>query len=265
MLALAGLALAFGAVPGRAAVWLDPLHNDSGSYRVYAGQRLLGSERFELTPKGDSVLVISEIDQMLPLPGGDQRLQKKIAMVFRALDYGLLDFTSETHLRGQSLSRGIVPADTTFTGYHEMDGRGYGDTMARPPGRFYIIDSQAFVLFDILLRSLHGRLVGERAVPVVFLAEPRDTVFDITVRPGATETRRWSGKSIPMKKVTLTDGTSEFIAWLSPEGRMLRLEQPVTALRVERDPAGPDSTAHKAAVKPATAPAKKPATKPAAH
>jgi hypothetical protein len=248
-LVLAGALLALAALvltgTSRAAVWLDPLQNDIGSYSVYARDRLLGTERFALEPHGDSVVVASNVDETLPTPKGDQKLVKKVAAVYRALDYGILDYTSETHWLGISLRRGIVPSDTTFTSYHENDKGGYGDTSARPPGRFFVIEPQAFVTFDVLLRGLHGKLLGERNLPVVMIREPTDTVFQIRVIPGADETIRWNSRPVATHRVTLTDGTSSFVAWLSSKGRMLRLEEQRSGLRVERDPFAPDSTAAK--------------------
>jgi hypothetical protein len=239
------LALATLAMTSRAAVWLDPLQNDAGSYSVYARDRLLGSERFVLEPHGDSVVVASNVDETIPTPTGDQRLEKKVALAFGALDYGILNYTSETQWRGHFLRRGIVPSDTTFTSYHEDNKAGYGDTGARPPGRFFVIEPQAFVMFDVLLRGLHGKLLGERNLPVVMIREPTDTVLEIKIVPGATETIRWNNRPVQARRMTLTDGTGSFTAWVSTKGRMLRLEEPLTGLRVERDPPASDSTAAK--------------------
>jgi hypothetical protein len=241
------LALAALIAPGtsRAAVWLDPLQNDVGSYSVYAHDRLLGTERFTLEPHGDSVMVVSNVDETLPTPRGDQKLVKKVGSVFRALDYGILDYTSETQWLGNSLRRGIVPSDTTFTSYHETNKGGYGDTSLRPPGRFFVIEPQAFVTFDVLLRSLHGKMLGERNLPVVMISEPTDTVLQLRVIPGANETIRWNSRPMAAHRVTLTDGNSSFVAWLSSRGRMLRLEESRSGLRVERDPIESDSRAVK--------------------
>ncbi len=231
----AALGAAAAAPSAHAAVRLDPLIKDVAQYQVYAGDRLLGTEVFSLQPKGDSVLVVSNVNEMIPTPQGDVQLQKKVGMSVKALDFDLLNYTSETHFGGRFLRRGIELADTTFTSYHEDSVRGYGDTMARPPGRVYVIDSQAFVLFDVLLRSLHGKMIGERTIPVIVLTEPRDTVLDVLMRPGVTDTITWSGRKVTARRVTLSDGSSEFTAWVAKAGHMLRLEQAATGLRVERD------------------------------
>jgi hypothetical protein len=235
LLVAAAFAAAAAAAPARAAVRLDPLMNDLAQYQVYAGDRLLGTEVFTLQPAGDSVLVVSNVDELIPTPEGDQRLIKKVGMSVKALDFALLTYSSETHFRGRYLQRGISLSDTTFTSYHEDSVSGYGDTMLRPPGRVYVIDSQVFALFDVLLRSLHGKLIDARTVPVILLSEPRDTVIGVRVQPGAADTIRWNARRTPTRRITISDGTSEFTAWVASAGRMLRLEQPATGLRVERD------------------------------
>ncbi|MEO5616836.1 MAG: hypothetical protein ABIS67_03615 [Candidatus Eisenbacteria bacterium] len=235
-----------------AAVRLDPLQNDLGSYRVYFRDRLLGTEKFSLEPRGDSVLVFSNVDQILPTPDGDRRLDKKASMVVKALDYGLLGYTSEQNFMGRRLLRGLNVYDTTFTAYRESAEAGSGETFLRPPGRLFVVDGQVFVLFDIMLRSLHGKMLGERPISVVVLSEPRDSVMEIQFRPGTSETIRLDGKPRTARKVSLSDGYNEFVAWISPRGSMLRLEQPALGVRVDRLITA--SRTGKAA--PATAPAK---------
>lgn len=219
--------------PAGAAVRVDPLHNDSGTYRVYFQDRLLGTETFSLEPRGDSVLVFSNVDEQIPTPMGDQKLAKKASLTIKTLDYDLLSYNSEQTFLGKKLSRGLSPGDTVFTTYRESAEVGSGDTYLRPPGRMFVIDSQVFVLFDILLRSLHGKMF-ERPLSVCILGEPRDSVMAITCRPGANETIPVQGRQRPAQRVLLTDGTNEFTAWVASSGQMLRLDQPAAGLRVER-------------------------------
>lgn len=237
-----------GAIPAaRAAVKIEPLHNDTGTYRVYFRDRLIGTEKFSLEPRGDSVLVFANVDEKIPTPAGDQRLDKKISLTFKTLDYDLLSYSSEHNFMGHRLVRGLNAHDTTFTAYRESESAGGGDTFLRPPGRMFVIDSQVFVLFDIMLRSLHGKMFGERLIPVVILGAPRDTVMEITFRPGANAPVKVQGRARTARQVSLTDGTSEFVAWVAASGQMLRLDQPASGLRVERMNAAP------AAKKPALA------------
>ena len=260
------LAAAFlASVPfAQAAVRIDPLQNDSGTFHVYFRDRLLGSETFSFEPKGSSVLVYSNVEQILPSPHGDQRLEKKINLTFNALDYDLLNYSSEQNFLGRRLLRGLSIFDTTFTVYRESAETGGGDTYTRPPGRLFVIDSQAFALFDILLRSLHGRQLGERTLPVIILGEPRDSVMEILLSPGPRETIQLNGKPRSARQILLSDGSSRFIAWVSENGAMLRLDQPATGLRVERIDSAPGARKSPGVTAPASrAPALRPPAPPA--
>jgi hypothetical protein len=218
--------------PAGSAVRLDPLHNDNGTYRVYLGDRFLGTEKFSLEPRGDSVLVFAEVNEQIPTPDGDQKLAKKAMLAIKTLDYDLLSYSSEQTFMGRKLVRGLSPSDTTFTTYRENESVGAGDTYERPPGRVFVIDSQVFVLFDVLLRSLHGKMF-ERPISVVVLGD-RDTVLDLMCRPGPTETVQVQGKPQPARRVSLSDGTTDFVAWVATSGQMLRFELPAAGFRVER-------------------------------
>jgi hypothetical protein len=237
------VALALGAIlstPAPAAVRLDPLQNDFAQYLVYAGSRLLGTEKFSLEPQSDSVAVFSNVDEWIPSPDGDKKLVKKIQLIIKALDYDMLGYTSEQDFLGRKLTRGLVLSDTAFTSYRELDGHGAGDRYVRPPGRMFVIDSQVFVLFDVLMRSLHGKPVDARTLPVCVLGAPRDTVLDVSLRPEPKdEPLTWGARTVSARRYTLSDGNSEFIAWIGADGRMLQLEQPASGLRVVRDPKPP--------------------------
>ncbi len=221
------------AAPAAAAVRIDPLHNDGGTYRVYFRDRLLGTEKFSLEPRGDQVAILSNVDEQIPTPDGDKRLEKKTNLTIKTLDYDILGYRSVQSFLGKSMTRGVSLGDTVLTTYREGNGLGGGDTFLRPPGKLFVIDSQVFVLFDILLRSLHGKMF-ERTMPVVILGEPRDTILHVAFRPGAVEKLSVQGKSYQAQRVTLGDGTSEFTAWVAPSGQMLRLDQPAAGLKVER-------------------------------
>src|SRR5262249_53411454 len=139
----------------------------------------------------------------------------------------------------------------------------------RPPGRMFIIDSQTFVLFDVLLRSLHGKPASERTTPVFVLGDPRDTVLEISLRPEPRDEKlAWGKDTLSTRRYTISDGSSEFLAWIGPDGKMLQLEQPASGLRVVRDPkplkdsAGPPPAKKPSAKKPA--PTKPPASAPPA-
>jgi hypothetical protein len=273
MLAVGALAPSLGA----AAVRLDPLQNDYAQYLVFAGTRLLGTERFSLEPMSDSVAVFANIEEVLPTPDGDQKLVKKLELMMKALDYDVIAYSSEQHLFGRTLLRGVMVSDTLFTSYREADGRGIGDRYVRPPGRMFIIDSQAFVLFDVMLRSLHGKEASARTLPVFVMGDPRDSVMQISLRPEPrNEKLAWGKDSVSTRRYTISDGSSEFVAWIGPDGKMLQLEQAASGLRVVRDPrpvTAPGKTASPASSKsspakkapPAKPPASAPPPKPPGH
>src|SRR5258708_3185387 len=106
--------LAAGSFQAHASTRADPLSKDQGTYRVYFRDRLLGTEKFKFLPMGDSTMVASAVDQVLPTASGDQRLEKKLSASFATLDYGLLSYASEQKLGGQTLKRGIAIFDTTM-------------------------------------------------------------------------------------------------------------------------------------------------------
>src|SRR5262245_43468841 len=83
------------AAPAFGAVRIDPLHNDSGTYRVYFRDRLLGTEKFSLEPRGDRVAVLSNIEEQIPTPEGDKPLAKKTSLTIKTLDYDIVGYQSE--------------------------------------------------------------------------------------------------------------------------------------------------------------------------
>lgn len=240
-------ALAACATAAHAALRIDPLFNDLGSFKVYFGDRLLGTEKFSFEPRGDSVLVFSNVDEQLPTPQGAQHLDKKMLMTIKAIDSNLLAYQSEQAFVGERVLRGITVHDTTLTTFREVDGKGVGDTYERPPGRMFVVDAQVFTLFDVMLRSMHGKMeIGERPLSVIVLGAPRDSLMDIQFRPGDIGTVEVDGRRRSARQVTLSDGTSEFTAWVAPAGHMLRLDQPATGMRIERA----DTTAASSAPRP---------------
>ena len=248
------------ACPARAAVRINPLHNDNGVYRVYFQDRLLGTETFSLEPRGDSVLVFSSVDEKIPTPRGDEPLKKKAELAFKTLDYDIAFYTSEQDFLGKKLVRGLSPHDTTLTSYREDQSFGGGDTFRRPPGRLFVIDSQVFVLFDVMLRSLHGAMM-ERPLTVMILGDPRDTIMTISCEPGATENVQVQGKAYPALRVAFSDGTSTFDAWVAKSGQMLRLDQPAAGMRVERVSLVAKKVPNPALKKPPAEPAVEPGAK----
>ncbi len=224
------------AVPGEGSVEID-----RGSFRIYQAEQLLGTEVFAFVGYGDSLLVSSRSFQVLP--GGDT-LRKDVAQILGLYDYGLRNYRSKQHFAGHVLGRGLRLGDTTITSERQYDGSGDVDELVLPPGRVFVMDPKMFVCFDLICRSLHGKTFDRRPV-VLFVMGPRDTMIEATATDLGSETIRWGARPVQARKLEIGDGHMKFIAWAAPGGRMLRLAEPVSGLRVEREPAAVKSRAPK--------------------
>jgi len=209
---------------------------DRGTYKVYQNDRPLGAETFGMEEHGDTLLVTSQVFQAIPTPEGATKLEKNMRLLANRVDLGLVLYESKQIFRGRTLSRGLVLKDTSFVSYREVDGSGEGVGLVLPPGRLFVLDPQVFVLFDLIGRTLYDRAFESRPITVMLLAE-RDSVLDATVTNLGNETIRWGAKPVQALKLGIADSgqRGRFVMWLSPQGEMLRLEQPESGLRVERD------------------------------
>jgi hypothetical protein len=231
MLAL-GLAAALAAAAGPGTVI------DYGQYKVYQRSRALGTETFEFLSFGDSIKIVSHVVQTLPGPDGDLPIDKQAWITLGTLDSDLRFYQSTLKVKGRDLTRGLVMHDTAFTAYRETNvhGTGEGTRFLRPPGRFYVLDGQVFVLFDVMCRDLAKAKFKSRPVSVVLLRDGDDQVTQITVTDMGPDSIRWAAKPMMARKLRFADAYSTFHAWIGPLGYMVRLEQDGSGLRVERDP-----------------------------
>lgn len=217
---------------------------DLGTYKVYQGSRPLGTETFEFDSRGDSTAIFSHVKQVLPGPVGDLPIDKTALVVVGSLDYDLRSYQSTIKVRGikdtsvvKDLTRGLVVNDTAFTAYRESSTfGGTGDRYARPAGRFFVLDAQVFVLFDLMCRDLARRSFSQRKVGVIMLRDDEDLVTSITATNVGDETIRWSARPVQARHMRFTDSYTTFDAWVHPRGYMLRLEQGSSGLKVEREP-----------------------------
>jgi hypothetical protein len=243
---LAGALVLAGAARVAAAAPAPNRFDDTGVYRVYQGKRPLGTETFSFEPHGDSIFVFSRVLQVLPRGDAVDSLDKQVGIVFSAADFDLRGYESHQRLRGVYLARALELSDTSLTAVREGSEAGTATVLIRPPGRVFVLDPQAFVLFDIIFRYLHTSSLDERPVPILFLGS-RDTVLNVTARKLGTEPMKWGTQTVQAQKVSLSDERSQFTAWMSPQGRMLRLTQDAVGLRVERGPSPPAAAAKKPA------------------
>jgi hypothetical protein len=222
---------------------------EKGSYIVSIGGRTVGVEAYELVSSPDSVVVNSSSFQVLPHGDASDTLRKQMQIVVDALDFGLKDYKSVQKIGHDVVTRGLVINEEEFTSYRDDNGYGVGDRYELPPGRVFVLDRYLFSSFDLMCRSLHGRVFQKRPISL-FVLGPKDTLIEATATDMGRDTIRWAAKPVVARKLTIGDAHTTFTAWAAPEGKLLRLEEPSTALRVER------------AAPPAATPKKRPKTPP---
>jgi hypothetical protein len=225
-LLLAALSLAAAASPARA-------QTEQGSYIISIGGRTVGVETYQFVTSPDSVIVSSSSFQVLPHGDASDTLRKQMQIVVDALDYGLKDYKSVQKVGRDVLSRGLVINEEAFTSYRDDNGYGVGDRYELPPGRVFVLDRFLFSSFDLMCRSLHGKVFDKRPISL-FILGPKDTLIEATATDLGRDTIRWAAKPVVARKLTIADAHTTFTLWAAPEGRLLKLEQPVMALRVER-------------------------------
>lgn len=210
---------------------------DQGFYRVYQQDHLLGVERFTFEQRSDSLVMSSKIRQRLPRGLSQQDTLAKTAMLVLGIkDGGWRSYQSYEQMNSDMLTRILTVADTTYTSYRQGSEGGFGDTFECPPGRVYVVDPQVFALFDVLCRDMHSQGFEERPVTLLYVTA-RDTAVTARVKRLGKAPFKLGNETVTAEKFSITDPWSEFFAWVSPNGRMLRLTLPAVGLRVDRDPA----------------------------
>ena len=209
---------------------------DEGTFRVSQRGRPLGAETFVYERGGDSMRVFSSVYQTVPAADGDQVFEKRAILIANAFDFALARYQSEQKYRQRTVVRGIEAHDTTVTLYREVDGSGEGTSFALPPGRAFVVDAGVFTLFDVMCRNLHRQSFQSRPILVVAIGES-DSVYEARATDLGTETLKWGKQTVNTRKLAIGDDQNSFEVWVSPRGRMLKLEHAGSGLRVERDPA----------------------------
>jgi hypothetical protein len=212
-----------------------PAPLDSGRLQITIGGRPLGVENFEMRSVGDSLQIFATAFDMLPSRAGPDSLAKRMTMVLGSFDFDLRHYNSDQRFRGEELSRGVEPHDTTYSVFREVDGRGIGDTYARPPGRMFVLDGQLFTSFVVICRHLHGRTFDR--LPLWLLAlSARDTMMQVEVANLGADTLSWGARPMKTRKYRLSDSRTSYFMWAAEDGRMIKLEQPGSRLLVLREP-----------------------------
>lgn len=207
---------------------------DQGSFKVYRHDQPLGAETFALTQGHDSLAVEARQYLTIPTADGDQPLERAADLLVNRYDFSVRSFTSTRTFAGRTIRRGVVLADTSFVAYRETERGGEGVSQVLPPGRIYIMDSQIITLFDLICRSFQDRAFKSRDINLLALG-PRDTMLTAHAKALGNETIRWGEKPVVAHKLQLSpDSQTTFTLWIGPQGRLLRLIEPVGGLRAER-------------------------------
>jgi hypothetical protein len=209
---------------------------DSGHFVIYQGDVPMARERCTFQWMGDS-LVITAVHQrtLQDEQGVKHPYQKLLALVVDSRDLGLRDYTSIEQFQGQTVTRGLVPGDTSISFYEERDGMGNAIRLAQPPGRLYVMESNLFTLFEVISRSLAGKTFTSRPIQVLALADSLRTPI-ATVTAGRTDTLRFAGRRLAARQYTFADPSATFELWADARGRVLKLTHELSGLRVEREP-----------------------------
>ncbi len=209
---------------------------DSGRFIVFQGSLPVAHENFAFQRMGDSLFITALCQRTLQDEAGVRHpFKKTLAMVVDSRDLGLTRYTSIQEFKGHTLTRGLVPGDTSITYFGELDGGGDAIRLAQPPGRLYVMDSQLFTLFEVLCRSLAPKTFTTRRVQLLALSDSMTTPL-ATVTLGEPDTLRVDGRRVPTKRYTFADESVSFELWADDRGRMMRLTHDESGLHVEREP-----------------------------
>ena len=203
---------------------------DRGIFTIYQRGQPLGTEHFSVQGSGDSLMFSTHTFQVFP---GDT-LEVDVAWV-AGIDFGLRNYRSKQVRLGHTFQRALVLCDSTFTSYRQFDLSGEGDVLALPPGRVFVLEPRVFMCFDVICRSLLGKSFDHRPISLVVLGVP-DSVVEATAENLGSDSLRWGSRPMRARKYRIADGNTSFIAWASPQGNLVRLEESTSGLRVERTP-----------------------------
>lgn len=198
----------------------------------------VGYEDFEYERLGDS-LVVSGIHTraMRGDDGGAVKWVKKFGLVVDGRDFGLRQYTSNLLIGDHLTVKGVVPGDTAMTVYTETDGGGSAERLVQPPGRLFVMDPPLFTLFDVICRNVSAQSLSRRPVELVTLGDKAATAR-ATMSAAGPDTIRWGGKRMIARRYVLADDQGTFLAWVSPDGQMLRLLHEASGLEVLREEPG---------------------------
>jgi hypothetical protein len=234
LLLAAALFAALSARPAGSAT-LTPGVLDSGRFVVFSHGEPVATEDFEYEVRNDTMFVTSRTDRRARANDGTVKpYMKSMEVIARADDWGLLTYLSTEKFDGHKVNRMVFPSDTAVTVAIERDEFGAADKLERLPGRVYVMDAGLFTLFDVIARSVHGRIFGPRPVALVTLGDQNASVH-ATATPAGRDTIRWGARPVVADLIVLSDSTSTFSLYVSDAGKLLRLENAAADLVVLRE------------------------------
>jgi hypothetical protein len=208
---------------------------DLGRFTISQDGQPVRVEEFAYERRGDSLLVRAA-SAPWRAEGSSRRFDKRMLLVVRATEYNVISYWSQIQTATDTLRRGISIAsgDTAFTIWRESPRGGTGDVLAMPPGRVCILDAPLLTLFGFIGWTMQGRVFDRRPIHALLLGD-RDTLVEATLTDAGTQELTWNGQSVTTRKLLVSDQQTTVEAWFTPDGHMLRLEQPRAGIRAERD------------------------------
>ena len=210
---------------------------DSSLLIVFENDVPVAHERSSFLSMGDSIVVSAVSERKYNDEKGVAHPYKKtMVVVLDSRDLGLIRYMSVQDFDGHSITRGVLPGDTSMTYFDELDGGGAANRLVQPPGRLFVMDAPMFTLFDVISRSLVGKAFTSRRVQL--LALQRDSLVTplATVTAVGTDTLRLGRTTLPARHYTLEDSSAVFDLWADRSGRLVRLWHLQSGIRVERSP-----------------------------
>ena len=235
-LRLALAACVAAALPAAAAAQIASAP-DSSLLIVFENDVPVAHERSSFVSMGDSIVVSAVSERKYNDEKGVSHPYKKtMVVVIDSRDLGLIRYMSVQDFDGHSITRGVLPGDTSMTYFDELDGGGDADRLVQPPGRLFVMDAPMFTLFDVISRSLVGKTFTSRRVQLLALQRDQLTTPLATVTAVGSDTLRLGRIALPARHYTLADSSAVFDFWADGAGRLVRLSHEQAGIRVERSP-----------------------------
>ncbi len=212
---------------------------DRGNLIVYLHDQAIGAETFGVEGHADSINYGARSYRKVHTANGEEMIEKQMILSAGRANFALRTYQSNETIHGQTVITGVIAGeeDTALTVYREQkEGMGVANRLVAPPGRVFVLDSGIYSLFNLICLDLHGKTFASRPLSLLTLSAAQgDTIVEAQVTDRGTETIRWGSRPVQARKLELRDRDTVFEVWANPSGKMLRLVNAPTGLRVERE------------------------------